>query len=187
MKENYVLTIKAEARPGLLHLITGVIEKRQVKITSLSLAPTDIHDIVLITIEVCGDESNLVQLALKLENIIEVFAVEMKQYNSMVCLRAAYFKLSKSFLETPKTTVLSQHNAAIVMFYPDALLVAKYGTDASILSLYNELDGPHLMGFSQTGLITDSSLIDDEVRVISQRNSNHDFTNREGSITRLAA
>jgi len=168
MKEKYVLSIKAEERPGLLHLVTGVIEKRLVKIISLSSAPIDIHGIVLITVEVLGDENLLAQLAFKLENIIEVFAVEVVQYNSIVCLRAAYFKIKKTFLESPKAIVMSTYNATIVRFYDDAFLLAKHGTDSTIHSLYNDLDGPHLLGFSQTGLITDSKLIgEDESSVIS--------------------
>jgi acetolactate synthase small subunit len=169
MKENYVLTIKAEDRPGLLHLVTGMIEKRVVKIKSLSLAPTDIHDIVLITIELTIGESELATLALKLENIIEVFSVETRKYDQVVCLRVAYFKMSKSFLENPEAIALSKYDATIIKFYPEALLIAKYGTDATILKLYNDLEGPHLLGFSQTGLIADSLLIgEDESSVINR-------------------
>lgn len=168
-KEHHVVSIKAEDRPGLLHRVTGVIEKRLVKIISLSSAPTDIHDIVLITIEVSGEESVLAQLAFKLENIIEVFSVEVVQYNAIVCLRAAYFKLKTTFLKSPQAVALSKYDTTIVKFYVDAFLLAKYGTDATISTLYNDLDGPHLMGFSQTGLITDSKLIgEDESSVINR-------------------
>ena len=73
MKEHYLLTIKAENRQGLLHLVTGMIEKKLIAIKSLSAAPTDLHDLILITIEVEAAEKDVAQLALKLENIIEVF------------------------------------------------------------------------------------------------------------------
>ena len=153
------MTIKAEERPGLLHLLTGMIEKRLLRIKSLSLAPTDIHDIVLISMEIFGTEKEMTSLALKLENIIEVMCVEVKLYKEVVCLRAAYFKLHKNFLETSKKSVLAKYSAVIVNWCDDSLLVAKYGSDAAIRNLYNELDGPYLIGFSQTGLITDSELI----------------------------
>jgi len=168
-KERYLLSIKAENRPGLLHLVTGIIEKKLIAIQSVSAAPTDIHDIIMITIEVYITERDLMTLALKLENIIEVFAVEAIKYDKTLCLRAAYFKMEKLFLESPKVSVLQEHGAVIVNWYPDAFLLAKYGTDAAILNLYNQLDGPHLLGFSQTGLITDTLLIDnDESSVISR-------------------
>lgn len=167
-KEQFVLTIKAEDRLGLLHLVTGVIERKLVEIKSLNYAPTDIHDIILITLEVSGSESDLAQLALKIENIIEVFSVEVTQYDSAVCLRAAYFKMAKTFLESPKAAAMSNYDTVIVNIYPDAILLAKYGTDATIRKLYNALDGPYLLGFSQTGLISDSNLIahDDIERII---------------------
>ncbi|MES2277927.1 MAG: hypothetical protein V4592_18005 [Bacteroidota bacterium] len=169
MNKHYLLTIKAEDRLGLLHLVSGIIERRLIRIKSLSYVPTDIHDIILITIEVSGNESDLTQLAFKLENIVEVFSVEVSAYNEKVCLRAAYYKLAKTLLENPKAIALSKYDATIVKFYPDALLIAKYGTDASILKLYNDLEGPHLLGFSQTGLITDSNLIgEDESSVINR-------------------
>ncbi|MDP9078904.1 MAG: hypothetical protein M3O71_15855 [Bacteroidota bacterium] len=168
MKENYILTVKAEERPGLIHLVTGVIEKKLVPIKSLSYATTDIHDIILITIAVIGNESDLTQVALKIENIVEVFKVEVSLYNSTVCLRAAYFKMAKIFLDTPKVSALHQYNALIINWYPDAFLVSKYGTDETITKLYNALEGPHLLGFSQTGLISETGLIahDDIERII---------------------
>ena len=170
MKENYVLTIKAEDRPGLLHLVTGLIEKRLVRIKSLNLAPTDIHGIILITIELTIMENELATLAFKIENIIEVFSVDATKYSQSVCLRVAYFKMAKAFLDSPKTIVLSKYDATIIKFYPEALLVAKYGTDSTILKLYNSLEGPHLLGFSQTGLISDSKLIgEDQSSVISRQ------------------
>ena len=162
MKTNYILTIKAEDRSGLLRLITGVVEKRQMKIISLNSAPTDIHGLILVTVEVTGDESLLTQLAFKLENILEVFTVDVAQYNAAICLRAAYFRLSRAFMESPKAMVLVEYETSIVKVYPDAYLLAKYGTAETIIKLYNELDGPHLLGFSQTGLITDTKLINDD-------------------------
>lgn len=165
--ENMILTIKAENRPGLLHLITGIINKKRVEILCLTAAQTDIHEIVLITIEVSASEFVVASLALKLENVIEIFAVEAVKASKALGIRVAYFKLAKGFLETPAKSVLEKCGAQVINFYPDAILVAKYGSDTSIRNLYNELEGPYLRGFSQSGLIGDTKLIDnDEVRVI---------------------
>jgi len=108
-------------------------------------------------------------LALKLENIIEVYSVDATKYDEKICIRAAYYKVAKNLLENPKVITLLKNDVTIVKFYPDAILIAKYGADASILKLYNELQGPFLPGFSQTGLITDSQLIGvDESSVINR-------------------
>ena len=162
MKTNYVLTLKAEDRPGLLHLVTGVLNRKLVPLISLNAAPTDIHDVVLITMEIEISEKALQPLLYKLENIIEVFAAEAVPYEQVLCLRAAYFKMGKGFLETPGRFLLQKYSAVIVNIYPDAVLVAKYGTDAAIRQVYHSLEGPHLLGFSQTGLISESRLIGHE-------------------------
>ncbi len=168
-KDKYVLTIKAEDRPGLLHLISGILERKLIRITSFSLAPTDVHGIVLLSAEVTAAEEELNQVALNLANVIEVFAVEVKRYEQVACLRAAYFKIQRDFVDTPKYSALNKYGAVITNWYSDAFLAAKYGSDAAILNLYNELDGPHLLGFSQTGVITDSKLIgEDQSSVINR-------------------
>ena len=88
-KEHVVITVKADNRPGLLHLVPGLLERKLIRIESLSLAPTDIHEIVLITIEVFMHEADVTPLVRKLENIIEVFEVEAVHYDQTACLRAA--------------------------------------------------------------------------------------------------
>ncbi|OCX52789.1 hypothetical protein BEL04_00170 [Mucilaginibacter sp. PPCGB 2223] len=169
MKKSYVLTIKSEDRPGLLHLITGIIERRLLKIKSLSLAPTDVSFITLISIELNATEKEITLLALKLENLIEVLQVEVKLYDQALCLRATYFKLDKALLDKAQFSVLNKYGAVIVNWSSESFLAAKYGSDASILNLYNELDGPHLLGFIQTGLITDTDLIGEEESSVISR------------------
>jgi len=159
MKSKYIITLKAEDRPGLLHLVTGVLNKKLVPIISLNAASTDIHDIVLITMEVEIAENATLPLLAKLKNIIEVFEVEALSYTKASSLRAAYFLLDRAALASSAKPAIQKSGAVIANIYPKAFLVAKYGSDADIRALYNELEGPHLLGFSQTGLIADSKLI----------------------------
>jgi acetolactate synthase-1/3 small subunit len=159
MKEVYVLTIKAEDRPGLLHLVTGVLNRKLIDIVSLTAAPTDIHDIVLMTMEISISEKALRPLIYKLENIIEVFAIEAVRYDKAVCLRSAYFSMDKAVLSSPQASVITRFEAQVVNLQADAVLIGKSGSEAAIRQLYNALEGPYLLGFSQTGLIVDSKLI----------------------------
>jgi acetolactate synthase small subunit len=161
-KINYLLTIRAEDRPGLLHLVTGILNRKLIPIDSLSAAPTDIHDIVLITMEIGISEKALPPVLYKLENIIEVFAVEAVKADTVLSQRSAYFKLNKEILASPQAIAISKHDAQIVNLYPGAVLIGKSGSEAAIRALYNALEGPYLLGFSQTGLIVDSKLISHE-------------------------
>ncbi|HEY8929558.1 MAG TPA: acetolactate synthase small subunit [Mucilaginibacter sp.] len=160
-KENYLLLIKAENRPGLLHLITGMINRRLVEIESISAAKTDVRSIVVITIELLISEKALHSLILKIANIIEVYAVDNTKVAEAFGIRSAFYKLSKAFLETSGTCVLQKHGACIVKVTERAILVSKSGFEADILHLYRQLEGPYLLGFIQTGLIADSYLIDE--------------------------
>lgn len=159
MKEHFLLSVKAEDRPGLLHLITGVLNRKLVPITSLTAAPTDIHDIVLITMEIIITEKALQPLLYKLENIIEVFAVEATPFDEAICQRAAYFRMDKEVLSSPQADAIAKWGAQIVNIQNDTVLFAKSGSEAVISRLYNELEGPYLLGFSQSGLIIDSNLM----------------------------
>jgi acetolactate synthase-1/3 small subunit len=159
MTAHYLITIKAEDRPGLLHLVTGVLNRKLIPVISLTAAPTDIHDVVLITMEIEVTEKALQPLLYKLENIVEVFAVEAKAHDKTVCQRSAYFLMDKEFLASPKAASMNRWEAKIVNLDADTVLLSKSGNEAMIQRLYNELEGPHLLGFSQTGLIAESRLI----------------------------
>lgn len=166
--EHYLVTLKAEDRPGLLHLVTGVLNRKLMPIISLTAAPIDIHDIVLITMEITISEKALQPLLYKLEHIIEVFAVEAIKYDEVLSQRCAYFRLDKAILASPQASAISKYEAQLVNLYPDSVLIGKSGNQAVLRQLYNALDGPYLLGFSQTGLLTDSKLIvhDDNERII---------------------
>jgi len=169
MKSNYLLTLKAEDRPGLLHLITGVLNRKLIPVISLNAAPTDIHDIVLITMQVEISEKALQPLLYKLENIIEVFAAEAMLCDEAICQRSAYFKMDKQVLSSPQATAVSKWEAQIIHIDQDTVLLAKSGSETVIRRLYNELEGPHLLGFSQTGLIANSKLIGGEQSSVINR------------------
>jgi acetolactate synthase small subunit len=167
----YIITIKAEDRPALLHLVTGVLNKKLITIISLNAAQTDIHDIVLITMQVEVPENALGPLLAKLQNIIEVYTVEAVPLSRAFCLRAAYFKLDKAILDSPLRSAFQKFGAQIANIHPGTILVSIYGSEVAIRLLYNELEGPYLLGLSQTGVIADSKLIghdkEDQSSVIS--------------------
>jgi acetolactate synthase small subunit len=169
MNKQYVVTIKAEDRPGLLHLVTGVLNRKLIPIVSLTAAPTDIHDIVLITMQIEVSEKALTPLLLKLENIVEVFAAEAVPYDQAICQRSAYFKMNKEVLSSPQASVIGKWDAQIVRIQGDTVLLSKSGNEMAIRRLYNELEGPYLLGFSQTGIITDSALIGEDQSSVIKR------------------
>lgn len=79
MKEEYTLTIQADSRPGLLHLVSGIIEKKLIMIISFNLQRPAADGTAIITTTVMIDVADLKNLALKLENIVEVFSVTVSE------------------------------------------------------------------------------------------------------------
>lgn len=110
MKNKYVLTIKAEDSRGLLHLVTGILNRKLIPIVSLTAAPTDLHDIVLITIEIQISENALQPLLYKLENIVEVFVMEVIPYDQAICQRSAWFQWTRKFYQARKLVLLPNGN-----------------------------------------------------------------------------
>jgi acetolactate synthase-1/3 small subunit len=188
MKEKYILTILAEKRLGLLSQITGLLNRKMLEIESITAAKTDAHSEVIIGIELFISEKALHPLLMKLENIIEVLKVAAVKVDDVICHRLAFFKLSKGILNTPQSSVIQKHGTQIINLYPDAILISKAGNEKDINVLFQQLDGPHLLGFMQSGLLADTALINaDEVRVMEFLQNKQDHWNDVNRISGLAA
>jgi len=169
MNDHYLITLKATDRPGLMHAITGIINRKLIPIISLNAAPTDVHELVLITMELRVSEKALPGLLLKLENIIEVFSAEATNLDQALCCRSALIKLEQAVLTSAQSSVISRWGAKILSVAGGYVLITISGNDQFIRRVYNELDGPYLIGFCQTGLIGDNRfLAGDESSVISK-------------------
>jgi acetolactate synthase small subunit len=188
MKEKYILTILAEKKMGLLSQITGLLNRKMLEIESITAAKTDAHSEVIISIELFISEKALHPLLMKLENIIEVFKAEAVKVDDVICQRVAFFKLSKDILNTPHSSTIQKYGAQIINLYPDAILISKSGNEKDINALFQQLDGPHLLGFMQSGLLADTALINaDEARVMEFFQDNQDQLVDTNRIIWLAA
>jgi acetolactate synthase-1/3 small subunit len=171
MNEKFIITIKAENRPGLVGQITALLNRKQLNMESMSAAKTDISSVIMISIELMINGGTVRPLIHKLQNIIEIYGVDVVNSSESVAQRVAYFKLSKELLNTPQCAVLKKSGLQLINFNRDAILLSKAGNENEIRLLYNQLEGPHLLGFMQSGLITDTLLIDnDDVRVTISTN-----------------
>jgi acetolactate synthase small subunit len=169
-KKKYILNIKADDRPGLLHLITGVLNRKLIVIDYLSVFRTDIHGVILISMEVAVTDKELNPLLYKLENIIEVFIAEAApaEYSIQQCI--AYFKLARAILDTPKTEILRRSLVKLVDVQADHILISAIGSPKEIERIYADLDDANLLGFMQSAplspmsLMVNSTEINDEAR-----------------------
>ncbi|MDB5116201.1 MAG: hypothetical protein JWQ79_1693 [Mucilaginibacter sp.] len=167
MKEKYLLSVLADSSPGLLSRVIIMLTRRRIEMDSVNMAKTDINSVVLITIEIAINTNEIKQLQLQIEKIIEVIKTDAVLCRSVVNQKLAFFKLSNNILELPQGAVIQKYGAQIINLYPDAFVISKAGSETVISELYNKLEGKYLLGFAQTGMLVDSSLLDgnDEWRI----------------------
>jgi len=167
MKEKHLLSVLAEDEPGLLGRLLVMLTRRRIEMDSLSMAKTDINSVVLITAELLIDAADAKNLQLQISKIIEVIKTSLVPTGAILAQKLAFFKLSKDIMDAPQGNVVQKYGAQIISLYQDAFVISKAGTDAVITELYNKLEGEHLLGFAQTGMVADSQLLEgnDEWRI----------------------
>lgn len=163
MKEKFIISIKAHNRLGLLSHLTGMISKKQIDIESISAAKTDVSAIILVIIELAVSKNAIRPLISKLENVIEVYAVDAIKASLAICHCVAHFKLSKGILGASQSAVLRKPGVKTLNIYPESILISQSGTEAEIYRLYNELEGPYLLSFVRSGYLTETTLIDSDI------------------------
>ena len=168
MKEKYLLTIKADDAPGLMGRVLVMLTRRRLVIESVTMAKTDISTVVLISIELMIAAGDISPLQLRLEKNVEVFTTDARLCNSILMQKLAFYKLANTILQVPQGTAIHKYGAQIINIYPDSFVISKSGNAQVINELYSKLEGKYLLGFTQTGSVGDTPLLEsnDEWRII---------------------
>jgi len=156
---NLIMAIYADDKKGLLGQILMLFNRRSYTIYDLSVARTDIKDIILITIEAQLSPGEANTITHKIRNIIEVHEVISYPANEVKLNKIAYFKLSGKCLDHGLWTKLQKYGATITEMQSDALIVQKIGTDQDLDELYQQLDGEFLISYCKSGLVIPQSMI----------------------------
>src|SRR5690606_14854189 len=100
----------------------------------------------------------------KLEKIIEVYKAVALPADANPLPKMAFFHVASTLLHHPSWALVQKHGITIRHIFKDSIMLEKVGTDDDILSLYNQLDGVHLLHFCKTALISEHSFVQlDEV------------------------
>jgi acetolactate synthase small subunit len=169
MKEQYLINLKAEDAPMVLNKVVGIFSRRRIKMTSLTMAPSDSRMIINICIEATLSSAEIEPLLPQIGKIIEVYSVAAIAKKRALNHRVALFKLSTEILNTAEKGLFQKYGAQVVNMNADTITVSKTGTEIMIRELYNKLDGRYLIDFAQSGFITDFFLgdqKDDDHRII---------------------
>lgn len=147
--------------------VTGMLGRRRIELESITLGKTDVHAVVLITVEVLIKPAEVMALLRQFEKIIEVYQVSAHPISSSACQIFALYRLSKDIFQSAQGEILKRSGAKMIGFTADTLVFCQMGDAEQIQCLYNQLDGVHLLGFARSGYLVDAELLEmsDEDRI----------------------
>jgi acetolactate synthase small subunit len=151
-KTCYLLNAVTDDARGVLGRMIQLVYKSNFELKSVSISETDINGLLFIGLKVVVPENLILNLARKMEKIIEVQKVICYPVLDQHQRTIAYYRLAKEALENGAYSFLQKYGATIVDVDKDTILVEKIGCKADIEELYQKLDDIHLVNFCSTGL-----------------------------------
>lgn len=150
-----LFTLNCKNQRDLLPEIISTIHQLGLEIETISQSRTDIPEIVLITIEVAMPGILIDNTILTLKKIADVLDVTIT-FGSV--LNAALFKISFDKNENI-WEILHRYNVRCISIENNTLLIHQIAKEGDIQRLYNALEGPGLISFSQLPLSNYQSTI----------------------------
>jgi len=154
-----LFSLSCQDQDGILSRIIQTFSRPNYPVVTLSQARTDVREVVLITAEVRLPAAKVDHMVLRLEKIIGVLEVTVS-FGAM--MQYAVYRLSSCNGET--LDILRRHQAQTVMQHQGHWLIQQTALPSEIQKLYNELDGPALVGFSQVPIAVSQPLCWEEVK-----------------------
>lgn len=148
----YLLNAVTDDTRGVLGRMIQLVYKSNFELKNVSISETDINGLLVIGLKVIVPEDLVLNLARKMEKIIEVQKVICYPVLDKHQRTIAYYRLAKEALENGCHTFLQKYGATIVDVDKDTILVEKIGCKADIEELYQKLDDIYLVSFCSTGL-----------------------------------
>jgi acetolactate synthase small subunit len=143
-----LFNLNCKNQNDLLPKIISTMHELGLEIETISQSRTDIPEIVLITIEVAMPGILIDNTILNLKKLPDVQDVTIT-FGSV--LNAALFKISFDTNENI-WEILHRYNVRCISMENNTLLIHQIAKESDIQRLYNALEGPGLISFSQLPL-----------------------------------
>jgi acetolactate synthase small subunit len=150
-----VIVIYADDKKGLLGQLLVFFNRKNYRILNLNVSRTDISEVVVITIEAVVPAAELPILMKRLEKIIEVYRADFYSAEEARVAKVGFFRLAMAALCPSLQSVIFRYGASFSAIGNDSIVVRKTGTDNDLYELYEQLDGPHLLGFCKSCLVAE--------------------------------
>jgi acetolactate synthase small subunit len=149
-------SIYAEDKKGLVGQIMSHFNKKSYDVISLSVARTDISNLVMVTIEAVLPVNDLRPFIERLKKIIEVYTIHSYANNLK---KTGFYRLTANALNNDLWSIIGKYGAQMSSMGENTFVISKTGSDNDLDDLYQKLEAPHLLGFCKSGLIMEESLM----------------------------
>ncbi|WP_066365239.1 acetolactate synthase small subunit [Neobacillus fumarioli] len=149
-----IITLTVQDRSGVLNRVTGLLQRRQFNIESISVGPTETEGVSKMTLVVeVGDGQRLEQVTKQLNKQIDVLKVSDITDKAIVVRELALIKVaSSSQLRTEIHGIIDPFRADIIDVSKDSLAVQITGRPEKIDALIELLRPFGIKEIARTGL-----------------------------------
>lgn len=152
------IVVYAENKKGILGQVLIHFNKRSFEIHNLNVARTDLHELIVITIEIDLPAAEVETSIRRLRKIIEVVDVKAFLPGVLKTYKVAHFQLLGGMFDQELFMLLQRYGAQITSCRENELIIRKIGDDNDIQSLYNLLERRNLNAFCKSLLVQDEAM-----------------------------
>jgi acetolactate synthase-1/3 small subunit len=149
-----VIAALVENKPGVLHSIANMFRRRDFNIESITVGPTEQHDLSRMTITVNGDEKTLEQVVKQMSKLIDVVKVSRLEPENIVTRELALIKVNIPDNKSRSDVIncVEVFRGRVVDVSPTSLTMEITGTPDKIDAFLNLMRTYGIMELARTGL-----------------------------------
>ncbi|MBN1358579.1 acetolactate synthase small subunit [Candidatus Bathyarchaeota archaeon] len=153
-KETKVIAALVENKPGVLHSVANMFRRRDFNIESITVGPTEQHDLSRMTITVNGDEKTLEQVVKQMSKLIDVVKVSRLEPENIVTRELALVKVNIPDNKSRSDVIncVEVFRGRVVDVSPESLTMEITGTPDKIDAFLNLMRTYGIMELARTGL-----------------------------------
>jgi len=149
-----VIAALVENKPGVLHSVANMFRRRDFNIESITVGPTEQHDLSRMTITVNGDEKTLEQVVKQMSKLIDVVKVSRLEPENIVTRALALIKVNIPDNKSRSDVIncVEVFRGRVVDVSPESLTMEITGTPDKIDAFLNLMRTYGIMELARTGL-----------------------------------
>ncbi|RAJ00249.1 acetolactate synthase small subunit [Chitinophaga skermanii] len=154
MQKEYTITVYTEDRIGITNRITVIFTRRQINITGLTTAETEIPGVYKFVITVLSEREKLDKVVGQIERLIEIHRAFVHEEEDVVYQELALYKVSTQNLHKGNIEqVIRENNARILTVDPEYFVIEKTGHQQELLDMLKHLEPFGMIEYTKSGRV----------------------------------